>query len=48
MHPVSCTNTYPDITDLVNRRMVKDTKTGISQEQMVHFEKLLFGNGGNF
>ena len=26
MHPVSCTNTYHDVTDLLNRGMVKNTK----------------------
>ena len=30
MHPVSYTNTDHDVTDLVNNRMVKNTKTGIS------------------
>ena len=30
MHPVSCTNTRRDITDLVNHGMVKTTKTWIS------------------
>ena len=27
MHPVSCTNTHHDVTDLVNPGTVKDTKT---------------------
>ena len=27
MHPVSCTNTHHEITDLVNHGMVKNTKT---------------------
>ena len=26
MHPVSYTNTHHDITDLINHRMVKNTK----------------------
>ena len=26
MHTVSCTNTYQDVTDLVNHGMVKNTK----------------------
>ena len=26
MHPVSCTNTH-DVTDLVNREMIRNTKT---------------------
>ena len=30
MHPVSCTNTHHDVTDLVNHEMVKNTKTLIS------------------
>ena len=27
MHPVSCTNTHHDVTDLVNHGMVKHSKT---------------------
>ena len=27
MHPVSCTNTRHDVTDLVNHGMVKNTET---------------------
>ena len=30
MHPVSCTNSHHDVTDLVNYGMVKNTETGIS------------------
>ena len=26
MHPVTCTNTHHDVTDLVNHGMVKNTK----------------------
>ena len=37
MHPVSCTNTHRDVTDLVNHVMVNDTKTWISQEQNITF-----------
>ena len=32
MHPVSCTNTYHDVTDLVNHGIVENTKTWISWE----------------
>ena len=32
MYPVSCTNTYHDVRDLVNHGMVKNTKTWISGE----------------
>ena len=32
MHPVSCTNTHHDVTDLVKHPMVKNTKTWISRE----------------
>ena len=37
MHPVSCTNTYHDVTDLVNHEIVKNTKTWISREQNMTF-----------
>ena len=37
MHPVSCTNTHHDVTDLVNHGMVKNTKTLISQERNIAF-----------
>ena len=37
MHPVSCTNTHHDITDLVNYGIVKNTKTWISQERNITF-----------
>ena len=30
MHPVSCTTTHHDITDLINHGMVKNTKTCIT------------------
>ena len=32
MHPVSCTNTYHDVADLLNYGMVENTKSWISQE----------------
>ena len=35
MHLVSCTNTHHDVTDLVNYRIVKNTKTWISREQNI-------------
>ena len=52
MHPVSCTNTYHDVTDLVNHGTVKNTllrnkKNSEPVLQKTHFEKLLFGSGGN-
>ena len=37
MHPVLCTNTHHDITDLVNHGMVKNTKTWISWKQNIIF-----------
>ena len=37
MHPVSCTNTHHDVTNLVKHRMVKNTKTWISREQKITF-----------
>ena len=37
IHPVLCTNTHHDVTDLVNHGMVKNTKTWISWEQNVTF-----------
>ena len=37
MYPVSCSNTRPDITDLVNHGMVKNTKTWISWEWNIIF-----------
>ena len=37
MHPVSCTNTHHDVTDLVNHGMVKNTKTWISWERNITF-----------
>ena len=37
IHPVSCTNTHHDITDLVNHGIVKNTKTRISQKQNLLF-----------
>ena len=37
IHPVSCTNTHHDVTDLVNDGMVKNTKTWISWEQNITF-----------
>ena len=35
MHPVSCTNTHRDVTDLVNHGMVKNTKDWISWERNI-------------
>ena len=32
MHPVSCANTYHDVTDLVNHGIVQNTKTWIRME----------------
>ena len=37
MHPVSCTNTHHDITDLVNPGIVKKIKTWISGEREIPF-----------
>ena len=37
MHPVSCTNTHHDVTDLVNHEIVKNTKTWISWEWNITF-----------
>ena len=37
MYPVLCTNTYHDVTDLVNHGMVKNTKTWISWRQKIIF-----------
>ena len=37
MHPVSCTNTHHDVTDLVNNGMVKNTKTWIPRERNTTF-----------
>ena len=39
MHPVSCTNTHHDVTDLVNLGMVKNTKTWISWERNTTFPR---------
>ena len=39
MHLVSCTNTHPDIIDLVNYGIVKNTKTWISWEWKITFLK---------
>ena len=36
-HLVSCTNTYRDVTDLVNHATVKNTKTWISWERSIVF-----------
>ena len=40
MHSVSCTNTHDDVTDLVNREMVKNTKTWISQDGFKLFDEI--------
>ena len=37
MHPISCTNTYHDVTDLVNHEMTGNTKTWISRERTITF-----------
>ena len=37
MHPVLCTNTHHDVTDLVNHGMVKNTKTWMSWIQSIIF-----------
>ena len=37
MHTVWCTNTHDDVSDLVNHRMVKNTKTWISRERKIIF-----------
>ena len=37
MHPVSCTNTHHDVTDLLNHGMAENTKTWISQERNITF-----------
>ena len=44
--PLSCTNTDHDVTDLVNHRMFKNTKTSISWERNITFlrnKKILKG-----
>ena len=44
MHPISCTYTLYDVTDLINHEMVKNTKTSISWERDITFlrnEKIL-------
>ena len=37
MHPVSCTNTHHDVTDLLNCEITKTTKTWISWEWNITF-----------
>ena len=37
MHPVSCTNTHHDVTDLLYHSMAKDTKTWISRKWNITF-----------
>ena len=37
MHPVLCTNTHHDVTDLVNHGMVKNTETWISWKPNIIF-----------
>ena len=37
LHPVACTNTHHDVKDLVNHKMVKNTKTWISRERNITF-----------
>ena len=37
MHPVSCTNTHHDVSDLVNHEMVRNTKTSLSRERNITF-----------
>ena len=58
IHPVSCTNTHHDVTNLLNRKSFKIQKLEylkkgtklfyeIKKILMTHFEKLLFCSGGN-
>ena len=54
MHPISCTNTHHDITDLLNRRMAKTKKleypengTSLHVPQITHLEELSFFSGSN-
>ena len=37
MHPVSCTNTHPDVTDLEIHGIVKNTETWVSWERNITF-----------
>ena len=37
MHPVSCTNTHHDVTNLVKDRMVKNIQSRISRERNITF-----------
>ena len=37
MHHASCTNNHHDVTNLVKYRMVKNTKTWITQERIIIF-----------
>ena len=39
VHPVSCTNTHHDVTDLVNHGMVKNTKTWLFWERNKTFPR---------
>ena len=39
MHPVLRTNTHPDVTDLINHGMVKNTRTYISWEPNITFQR---------
>ena len=39
MRPVSCTNTYHDVTDLVTHGKVKNTKTWTSWEPNINFSR---------
>ena len=43
MHPVSCTNTHPDVTDLINNGMLKKQKLEYLQnETQLFFETKKF------
>ena len=45
MHPVSCINTYHDVTDSVNHGMVKNTNTWMSWKRNIFFlrnKKILY------
>ena len=37
IHPVLCTNTHHDVTDLVNHERVENTKTWISRDRNITF-----------
>ena len=49
MHPVSCTNTHHDVTDLIKHGIFENTETWISWERNIIFlrNKKTFCRGGN-